>query len=67
MFRSSCLFKNLLEWLRKGLRYQGNMCLHVDQCNKSGCMWVYFSREEFRFCFDINGELCKAGCGYTMR
>ena len=51
----------------RGLRYQGNMELHVNQCNKSGCMGVYFLREQFRFCSDISVNLCKGGYGYTTR
>ena len=43
------------------------MELHVNQCNKSGCMGVYFLREQFRFCFDITVNLCKGGYGYTTR
>ena len=58
MFHSSCLFINLLEWLRKGLRNQGDMVLHMNYCNKSGCMWVYFLKEQLRFCPDINVDLC---------
>ena len=44
--------------VRKGLRCQRSMDLHVKECNKSVCMWVHFLREQFRFCFDINVDLC---------
>ena len=36
-------------------RKHGTTC---NQCNKSGCMWEYFLREQLRFCSDISVNLC---------
>ena len=36
-------------------RKHGTIC---NQCNKSGCMWEYFLREQLRFCSDISVNLC---------